>query len=129
MAKGRYVTDEFAGPLASRLGQIDVERTYRQAIEVAADEGVEMLRMELHAEGAPPNIGRAVGVRRVQGLQGAAGILDRDPASDDALEWEYGAMDGSTPPHGTFRFVSEDMAAFASEDAAERFTKQIAGVS
>lgn len=125
---GRYVIDEFAGPLAKRLAAIDVERTYRQAIEIAADEGVEMLRMELEAEGAPSNIARSIHTLRLQGLQGGAGIRDSDPASDDALEWELGAMDGSTPPHGTFHFVSEDMADVASEEAAARFTNQIVGL-
>lgn len=125
----KTVTDGVFGPLAARLGRIDVARTYRQAIEVAVDEGAEMLRMELDAERAPREIRDAVKPLRVQGMTGAAGILDSNPVSDDALEWELGAMDGSTPPHGTFRFVADDMADVAAEEAANRFTAQIVGAS
>lgn len=122
-----FITDEVFAPLASRLGKIDVEKTYREAIQVAAGDGVEYLRMELAAEGAPRNVREAVKVLKTQGLTGGAGIPDSNPASDDALEWEYGAMDGSTPPHGTFRMVSQDMADDASAEAATRFSKQIVG--
>lgn len=125
----KTITDGVFGPLSTRLGKIDVERTYRQAIEVAVDEGAEMLRMELDAEGASRDLRAAVKPMRVQGLTGMAGIPDSNPASDDALEWEYGAMDGSTPPHATFRFVADDMADFAAEDAARRFSEQIVGAS
>lgn len=124
-----FFTDGVFGPLASRLGQIDVEKTYRQAIEVASGDGVEYLRMELRADGAPRNVREAVKALRPQGLTGGAGIPDSNPASDDALEWELGAMDGSTPPHGTFRMVADDMADDAAAEAASRFSKQIVGVS
>lgn len=123
----KFVNDGVFGPLAQRLGRIDVEKTYRQAIDIAADEGAEMLRMELHADGAPQNVRTAVKVMRTQGLVGAAGIVDSNPASDDALEWEFGSMNGHTPPHGTFRMVAEDMADVAAEEAATRFSKQIVG--
>lgn len=129
MAAKKTITDGVFGPLATRLGKIDVERTYRQAIEVAVDEGAEMLRMELTAEGAPRELREAVKPLRVQGLQGAAGIPDSNPVSDDALEWEFGAMDGSTPPHATFRFVADDMAEFAAMEAADRFERQIVGAT
>lgn len=122
-----FFTDEVFAPLAKRLGTIDVERTYRQAIEVATDEGREMLRHELRAEGAPSTIGAHVRVLGVRGFVGATGIADRDPVSDDALEWEFGAMDGSTPPHRTFSFVADDMAAVAGTEAARRFSEQIVG--
>ena len=122
-------TDEVFGPMAKRLGSIDVEKTFREAIDVAAEDGVEYLRMELAADGAPRNVREAIKKLRTQGLAGGAGILDSNPTSDDALEWEYGAMDGSTPPHGTFRMVAEDMADDASAEAAQRFGRQIAGVA
>lgn len=125
----KTITDGVFGPLAARLGRIDVEKTYRQAIEIAVDEGAEMLRMELDAERAPRPLRDAVKPLRVQGLTGAAGIPDSNPVSDDALEWEYGAMDGSTPPRATFRFVADDMADVAAEEAANRFTAQIVGAS
>jgi len=125
----KFITDGVFGPLARRLNSIDVDRTYRQSLEVAADEGAEMLRMELQAEGAPREIAAAVRPFPVVGHVAAAGIRDENPVSDDALEWEYGAMDGSTPPHATFRFVADDMADVATEEAARRFSEQIVGVS
>lgn len=122
-----FITDEVFAPLSKRLGSIDVEDTYRKAIHVAVDEGREMLRQELTAERAPSNLRGAIRVLGVQGLVGATGIPDRDPISDDALEWEFGAMDGSTPPHRTLSFVADDMAAVASGEAAQRFSQQIVG--
>lgn len=124
-----FIKDEVFAPLAKRLASINVEHTYRQAIEVAVDEGREMLRHELRAEGAPREIADHVRGLGVRGLTGATGIPDRDPASDDALEWEFGAMDGSTPPHRTFSFVADDMADMAAGEAATRFSKQIADAS
>lgn len=125
----KFISDPIFGHLATRLGQIDVEATYRDAMRSAAEEGVEMLRIELDAEGAPEGIRQAIRPLTVTGLTGAAGIRDSDPASDDALEWEYGAMDHSTPPHGTFQMVSEDMADFASWEAGQLFSAQIADAS
>lgn len=122
-----FFTDEVFAPLSKRLGSIDVERTFRQSIEIAVDEGREILREELRAEGAPREIAEHVRGLGVRGLVGATGIPDRDPVSDDALEWEYGAMDGSTPPHQTFRFAADDMASVAADDAAQRFARQIVG--
>lgn len=124
-----FITDGVFGPLAKRLGKIDVAQVYRQGIEVAVDEGREILREELRAEGAPREIGEHIRVLGVRGFVGSTGIPDPDPVSDDALEWEYGAMDGSTPPHQTFAFVAQDMARVAAAEVASRVTRQIIGAA
>jgi hypothetical protein len=121
--------DEVFAPLAKRLEQINVEQVFGTSMRVAGNEGRELLREQLRAEGAPAHIATKSRFLGVQGLTAAVGIPDTDPASDDALEWEYGSMDGSTPPHQTFSFVADDMAAIASDEAAERLSKKIAGLS
>lgn len=127
---GKHITDEFTRDLLRNLGSLNVERIYSQAIDVAVDEGAELLRLELAAERAPDHIARAIRTEHQRtGLTGAAGLRDSDPVTDDALEWELGALDGSAPPHGTFRFVADDMADIAAIEAARRFSAQIVGVA
>lgn len=125
-----FVTDGVFGPLASRVRRIDVGKTFKQAMDVAADEGRETARIELHAEGAPLALRDAVHVLRepTGSLSRGIGVDSKNSSvADLAMDWEFGSADHSTPPHGTFRMISEEMSDDASEEAARRFAARVVG--
>jgi hypothetical protein len=121
----KFFTDDAFAPLAKQLGTIDVDRTFRRGLDVGADIGVDLLREELMADGAPEHVIDAVHVLNERGLSRAVGVNASHPAAQDASDWEYGSPDHSVAAHGTFRLTSPDIAEAVAGETAEEFAFQL----
>lgn len=122
------VTDRFAAPLAKRLTSIDVEDLIEDAFDVAVEETREFLRMELRAEGAPPEVIEAVElIPEDRYMHATVGVPGDHPAAEAAADFEYGDFDHTVQPHGVFRAVQDDMADVAAAELAANLRGAIGG--
>ena len=121
-------TDTFAGPLAKRLEALDVEDVIEDAYDIAVDEGREILRRELEAEGAPRAVIDAVQlIPEERYLHATVGVPGDHPAADAAEDFEYGDVDQQMSPAFVFRDTSQEMAAIATEEIVGTFKAALSG--
>lgn len=123
-----FVTDKFATPLAKRLASLDIEDLIEAAYDFTLDESRDLLRGELRAEGASPEVVKAVEpLWETRYMHASLGVPEDSPAAQEAEDFEYGSHDRSVMPHGVFRGMSQDMAAIAIAELARLIGASLRG--
>lgn len=125
----RWIRDDFAKPLAQRLSALKAESLYRDGITLAGEDIRDELTMELSAEGAPSEVAEAISVFPVTSdFTGSVGVKDDESSTSEAAEnWEFGSLDGTQRPHGTFAMMSLSFADYASAEIADALTGAVVG--
>lgn len=107
---GAFVTDDFAGPLATALKSIDVGRTVEQTLDLSVQDAEEVLkeRLPLEIRQALTTLDSSPGTRMV-------GIPEDSPAYPAAHDYEYGSLNHEEPPHRVFSLYEIEWASSAAK--------------
>jgi len=103
----------------------DLDRTVREALDYAADDGREMIREEMRATQAPKELAGALRTFHEDRHTRAVGISERSPHHQAALDYEFGTADRS--PTATFRMMGPQLAEWAADDIAGAVEQAVTG--